>query len=377
MRVWHLISGEYPPTPGGVADYSRIVAAELARAGDSVHVWAPAPAGSAPNVDGVVVHPLPGHFGPRALRILGRSLSLDRGDRVLVQYTPHAYGMKAMNLPFCLWLAAQRGMNLTVMFHEVNYPIARGQRLRHNFLGAVTTLMARIVARAAGRIFVATPEWERRLHKLVPSGKPIMWQPVPSNIPLIDDREASRAIRSRYSNNGAPLLGHFSTYGGAISAELESLLCAALPRIPASAVLLAGRNSDQFRARFAAAHPEFSARVHASGGLAPEDLSLHLSACDLMIQPYRDGICTRHGSAMAAVAHSRPIATTVGRLSEPLWAESGAVALAPAGDAEALARLTEQVAADCALRMRLGCTAGRLYDERFDVRHTIAALRQN
>ncbi|HEY6395784.1 MAG TPA: glycosyltransferase [Candidatus Binataceae bacterium] len=375
MPTWHIITAEYPPTAGGVADYSKIVAEGLNSAGDHVHVWTPASAAARSARNGIELHELPGHFGPRALAALSRGLGAVNADCILVQYVPHAFGLKAMNLPFCLWLAAQRGRNVTVMFHEVAYPVERGQRLRHNFLGTVTHLMALIVARAAGRIFVATPEWERTLRKLIPSSKPIVWLPVPSNIPVIDDREASRSIRSRYSNNGALLLGHFSTYGGEIAGELESSLCAVLPRIPESAVLLVGRNSDQFRVRFAASHLDFSARVHASGQLAREDLSLHLSACDLMLQPYRDGICTRHGSAMAAVAHGRPIVSTFGRLSEPLWAESGAVALAPAGDAAGLAAEIARLAADETGRQRLGRTASELYKCRFDIKHTIGALR--
>jgi hypothetical protein len=37
-----------------------------------------------------------------------RSSVLNRraDDRLLVQYVPHAFGFKAMNLPFCLWLYA-------------------------------------------------------------------------------------------------------------------------------------------------------------------------------------------------------------------------------------------------------------------------------
>ena len=40
---WHILTGEYPPQPGGVSDYSRMVAHGLAAAGDEVVVWAPSP----------------------------------------------------------------------------------------------------------------------------------------------------------------------------------------------------------------------------------------------------------------------------------------------------------------------------------------------
>ena len=36
--TWQVITGEYPPQPGGVGDYTAQVAAGLAAAGDEVHV---------------------------------------------------------------------------------------------------------------------------------------------------------------------------------------------------------------------------------------------------------------------------------------------------------------------------------------------------
>ena len=51
----------------------------------------------------------PGEFGPAGLRRLDRELDRFPGPRtVLVQYTPHAFGWKAMNLPFAAWAASRR-----------------------------------------------------------------------------------------------------------------------------------------------------------------------------------------------------------------------------------------------------------------------------
>src|ERR1700682_5498496 len=106
LNRWHMITGEYPPQAGGVSDYSRVVARGLAAAGDKVDVYAPKTPGVDPNDESVVVHRLPGHFGPRALAELSRSLGRRKNERLLIQYVPHAFGFKAMNLHFCLWLYA-------------------------------------------------------------------------------------------------------------------------------------------------------------------------------------------------------------------------------------------------------------------------------
>ena len=121
-----MITGEYPPQTGGVSDYSRLVAHGLAAAGDHIDVYAPEGPGVEPD-DNVTLHRLPGHFGARALVQLSRALRRRPGDRLLVQYVPHAFGLKAMNLPFCLWLYshARRNGGAVVIFHEVNLGFGR------------------------------------------------------------------------------------------------------------------------------------------------------------------------------------------------------------------------------------------------------------
>lgn len=323
----------------------------------------------------VAVHRLPSHFGPRALAILGRELQRRPRNRVLVQYVPQAFGLKAMNLPFCLWLYARRRRDTTVMFHEVMFPLERGQSLRHNALGIVTRLMAVLVARSATRIFVSTLIWEQILRGLTRMDGPIAWLPVPSGIPVVDDPAGVGAAKRRYADDGVPLVGHFGTYATHIAQLLSYLLPRALSDHPALAVLLMGANSREFRAALIRENPEFAARVHATGTLPPQELSRAISACDLMVQPYSEGVSARRTCLMAALAHGQPVVTSSGTATEPLWAESGAVALASAGDLDAMRSLIAELLADEAQRACYSTKAMELYAQRFDLRHTVAALR--
>jgi len=375
VAIWHLITGEYPPQPGGVSDYSRLVACGLAAADDEVHVWAPECPAQLQSDDGVVVHRLPGHFGPRALAALAKSIDGSGQSRVLVQYVPHAFGFKAMNLPFCLWLFGRRHSRTAVMFHEVMFPMRVSQPLKHNVIGLTTRLMAMLVARSAERIFVATPLWDGLLRRFVGPHNSISWLPVPSNIPVIDDPAAVAAMRLAYSPDGVPLLGHFGTYTGLVAQSVEALLAPVLENRSDARVLLIGANSNSFRERWVAAHPGFVDRVCATGALAPEQLSPALGACDVMIQPYPDGVSTRRGSVMAPLAHGRAVVTTNGVATEPLWAQSGAVAMAPADDHDAMQSLIARMVADEGERLRMASAAKKLYAQRFALRHTIAALR--
>lgn len=367
---WHILTGEYPPTPGGVADYTRRVAGGLSAAGDTVTVWAPR-VESTVEASGVVVHGLPDHFGPRSLHVIGRALQCaDDEQRVLVQYVPHAFGWKGANVRFCLWLRAQRHTPVWVMFHEVAFPLGRGQRLVENGLGLVTHGMAAMVASAAERAFVSIPAWEPMVRRVAPSTC-VEWMPVPSSVDVQVDDAAVRRVRDRFARSGA-LIGHFGTFGRLIRPLLDAALPLVLQAVEAHIVLV-GRGSDEAAAEIRQRWPDLASRVTGTGHLDPRDLSHHVAACDAMLQPYPDGISSRRTSAMVALAHGRPLATTLGPLSEPLWADARGVIACPIGDAAALAR----ACADLTTRPAPGVSDAirALYAARFDLSHTIATLR--
>jgi hypothetical protein len=102
---------------------------------------------------------------------------------------------------------------------------------------------------------------------------------------------------------------------------------------------------------------------------------MHLSACDLLLQPYPDGITTRRTSAMAGLAHGRALVTNSGHLTEPIWSERGAVAIAPVTDTGAAAALARDLLADSGRREQLAKAGASVYADRFDISHTIATLR--
>ena len=76
---------------------------------------------------------------------------------------------------------------------------------------------------------------------------------------------------------------------------------------------------------------------------------------------------------MAALANGVPVVTTIGVLSEPVWSD-GAVAAAPAGDADRLARLALDLLDRPDRLAELGLAGQRLYQDQFALRHTVATL---
>lgn len=372
---WAILTGQYGRT-GGVSDYTTLVAAELAAAGDDVTIYASAPTLTQLAERRFKVVEVPGSFGVPAHRALDVAFRESRPDRVLVQYVPHSFGWHAMNVPFCLWLhARRRRYPIWIMYHEVAVAFRRRPPLRHNVIALATHVMAWLTARSASRIFIAALGWERNLRPMIPHGKQIIWTPIPSNVPVVEDVQGVSNIRRRHLADRKHLVGHFGTYGWWISEPLMVALTVLLEQRFDTSLLLMGLNSQAFRDKFVDRNPDLADRVYASGALPAPDVSRHLQACDIVIQPYPDGVSTRRGSAMMALAHGIPIVTNSGILTENIWREYRAVHMTPAGNPGQLARHANRLLNEQEEMRRLGAAGKALYEERFALRNTITTLR--
>ena len=370
---WHILTGEYPPQRGGVADYSRLVARGLVEAGDEVFVWAPSQGGELPRDQGVHVRPLPDNFGPTTLARLDQDLTRLPG-RVLLQYTPHAFGWKAMNVPLCAWLYGRRRA-FDVMFHEVAYPWLPRQSSRHRLLALAHRGMASLLLRGADRVFMSIPGWRPLLERLAPRFPTPVWMPVPSNLASPAPADEVEVLRQRLRGAScAGIVGHFGTYGLSIVELLEPVMVDLLESIPDLRVVLLGRGNQAFADRLLCRNQDWKSRLEVQADPSDRAISAHLAACDVLLQPYPDGISSRRGSAMAGIGLGLPIVTTEGHLTESLWRETGAVALAPANG---LTQTVQELLEDAPRRAELRCRASALYQARFAVEHTIRALRQS
>ena len=378
---WHLLTGEYPPRAGGVSDYTRLVATGLAAAGEEVHVWAPASSDvrSGAEGSGVTVHRLVDHFGPRGLGQLAAGLQRMPGhNRLLVQYVPHAFGYRAMNLLFCMWVAARRREQVWIMFHEAVVSFGEGRR-RNNLFAAATHAMAALLLQRADRVMLSIPGWQRYLERLTCRRLNWEWSPIPSNLPTEAPSAEVDRLRRRFLS-GSPeesrvrVVGHFGTYGFHIAPLVEALVPAVLGGHEDRRVLLLGRGSVQARRRIASAHPELAARLIATGPLSATQLVCHLASCDLMLQPYPDGLSARRSSLMAALALGVPVVSNRGHLTEPFWSECSAVRVEAAATEEALSSSVDRLLARPGELQRLGLRAAEVYRQHFALERTVDRL---
>jgi glycosyltransferase involved in cell wall biosynthesis len=377
--TWHLITGEYPPKLGGVAAYTAQLANALAAAGDEVDVWFPGPSQPSPSPPGIQLHPLPGHFGPAALARLDAGLARSPRPRILfVQYVPHAFGWKAMNLPFCYWLYRRRHRErIWAMFHEVAFPVSIRQPVRHNVLGAVTRAMAALVARAAERSYVATEGLVPFVRRFRSRRGPVEWLPVPSSLPTTADGDAVAAVRRRFASRPSHVVvGHFGTYPRLIGRPLTEALSRILRADTRRVGLLIGWGGQAFADRMAADHPELAGRLFAPGGLTAADTAAYIAACDLLVQPYPDGVCARRSSMMACLGLGAPVVTTRGHSTEPLWEKEKPAALVPVGNVSTIAAACDALLADENARRALGRRGRAVYDRWFRLERAVQTFRR-
>jgi glycosyltransferase involved in cell wall biosynthesis len=374
--TWVLLSGEYPPATGGVADYSCAVATALARLGHRVHVFAPAAPGEVINEPGIVRHTRSSRYSLSGLRDISRALSRLGETRILVQYVPHAFGLKGMNVPFCMWLALQSrrsGQHVITMFHEVAYPFRPGQPWRRDVMAVVQRVMARLVGAASEKIFVSVPAWKPLLHALGVRTNRMTELPIFSNLPLQPDPIRVRALREALAPGERILIGHFGT-GQQMVCELLDAVVPSLLAPSSRHLLLVGRGSDACAVRLGQQHPGLRSRVSGTGELSAEDAAAHLGTCDLLLQVYPDGLSGRRTTLMAGLALGLPVVSNLGALSEEYWSSSESVALAASPDPHLIVEAAENVIGNAILRRRLAERARAMYSERFSLQRTVDRL---
>lgn len=373
MSALHLLTCEYPPLMGGVSEHSRILAEAAAAVGYDVQVWTGA-AGTASA--GVQVHPALGDFSGAAIARADAALNeWPAPRRVVVQWVPHGYGRKGLNVAFSRWIRrrADAGDRIDLIVHEPFMDFF-GSSWRQPAAALVQRYMTWTVLRAAERVWLTIPGWEPRLRRARRPGQPApRTLPVPGTIPPVHDAAAVAALRRALLNGRSRLVGYFGAGGRYPLEALRSTVAQLGSHGADMAFVCIGRGSEAVAADVRAAMPSTAIPISASGALELDRVSLHLQACDALLQPYPDGVSGRRTTTVSALEHAIPVATTLGSLSEPFWSETQAVEAVPATATEtlpaALLRLLDPVRNAAA---RSGALA--LYRERFDPARTLKAL---
>ena len=360
---WHVVTGEYPPQLGGVSDYTYQVARELANTGDEVHVWAPDTDLEGFHEKSPQVHALPAGFGSHWLRELDRQLKSYASPRnILIQYVPHMYGWKSMNLPLCWWIFMQRKQNVCVMFHEVAFPFRGGQRLRHGLLAIVHRVMAWVILRSARHSFTSTDPYLALLRTLGNDDTPISMLRICSNIPQESYHSEGPPARQETSSSGLFKVGIFSSFGAELSEFLEPVIACLLEN-PEIEVALLGPG-ESLRKSIAEQHPETAGRVESTGRLHVSEIAQHMRRCDALLQLYPEGASAARGTLVGALASGVPVITSAGPETDRLLLESESMLISD-GSPQSVRKAVELLRENPACARELAVRAQHLYRDSF------------
>jgi hypothetical protein len=370
MSTVHLITCEYPPAIGGVSEHSRVIAEGAASLGFDVHVWTGAEGSGRPRVD---VHSTLQQFSALAFTRTDEGLADSSAPRrLIVQWVPHGYGRRGLNVAFAHWLLrrAKAGDSIDLVVHEPFIDFFGGS-WRQPFAAVVQRYMTWTALRAADRVWLTIPGWESRLQLYAGEKlRAARTLPVPGTIPLVKDQDAVKALRIKLLGGRSQLVGYFGA-GGRYAFNAIQKAASEISKHDAALVCI-GRGSDALSANLRAALDPVAA-VTGTGALDSVQVSLHLQACDALVQPYPDGVSGRRTTTISALEHGVPVATTIGWLSEEFWKTSEAVegvsAKEPSGLGAAALRLLEPRRNHAARR-----SAITLYRERFDPARTLRSL---
>lgn len=368
MRIG-LVTGEYPPMQGGVGDFSRELALALATLGHSVHVitharatFAVAPTGqgqaqpaNSARALSLRIHPVIRSWNFQslfAIRRLARALSL---DLLNIQYQAAAYGMT----PPIHFLPRLAGLPTVVTFHDLRVPylFPKAGRLRQ---AAVTYL-----AQTASGVIATDPGDEKELRR---RGIECVTQiPIGSNIAPAPPPDYNRA-EWRARSGVLPdefLLGYFGFLNPSKGGDTLIAALAGLVGRKANVKLIliggrAGSSDSQVNESFGAdverliADFDLADRIIRTGFVEAAEVSAHLSACDAMALPYRDGASFRRGTFMAALAHGCAIITTEPSYPMPELQDGVNIRLVPPDSASAIVLAVSELLDAPDLRARLG-----------------------
>jgi Glycosyltransferase len=331
MRIL-FITGEYPPQSGGVGDYTQRLGQTLANAGHEILVltivqqrWRilrVSPEGD---------QALSSDRGMASWRLIGlgsliRHIRRLQPDWCHIQYQTGAYGMH-IGVNVLPTILRHSNIATAITYHDLLPPYLFPKA------GMVREWVTLLPARTATAVIVTNPEDEAKLRT---SGLQPHLIPIGANIePVLPPDYDRTAWRSELGVTGdKALIGYFGLLSP--SKGIDLLIDVVIDHPQWHLLIIGGTATSATDRAFAEqvyrrlSIPALRDRVIVTGHVTAGQVSAHLSACDLVVLPFRDGASLRRGSLLAALAHGCAVITTPPASSTTAAALTGVVQFAAA-----------------------------------------------
>jgi glycosyltransferase involved in cell wall biosynthesis len=364
MLTVDIIFPVLPPALDGIGDHTAQFARALAPHAD-VRILTAQP--DAAPITGVTIESVFSTASRRDITAVADAIAASPPDVLLLQFNQFSYGRWGLN-PYLPWTLqrikrAHPQLCLAWMAHEDFVPptswkymiMRQWQRWQFKRLGALSDL-----------VFFSIEPWAQRYGPWF-ADTPVYHLPVGSNMPYLGvDRQEARD-RLGFSDSTF-VAGVFGTINPSRLMPFVRAAGTALHEHTDDLVLLyVGPNGAAFNDATA------PLPIHDAGTLPAREVSLHLSAMDLHLTPFIDGVSTRRGSFLAGLQHGLPTVATRGPLTDDLLIEADgeALLLADIDDADGFARHAVTLLQHPDRRSALGRAGQALFDEALSMDVTV------
>lgn len=275
---------------------------------------------------------------------------------VILQYNPFSFGRRGFAPSLLVWAARQRARRgpkgFDLMVHE---PYVAVTSARTAVMSAWQRLQFAVLRGLARRVVAPSADQARRCR----TRRRVAVIPVGSNLP--DRRAARQDGRRRIAASPGDIV--LVSFAASPAGRLQEYVRAAVAKLVAT-----GKRPVLLVLGAANAAPDdlpAAARVVVTGHLPDADLATLLSAGDIFLAPFVDGVSTRRTALMAAMQHQLAVIGTCTAQTDALLRDRAPLVLVRAGDSEAFAREVDELASNAERRASLGRSARDFYAREF------------
>lgn len=375
---WHFFTSEFPPQKGGVGLYANGLAQALYTEGHQVTVYSGMLAKKQINVNLTHTVEFPvnrniKNWDPNYLDTEIKASSKGNKHKLFFHLSSKMNLQTNPNL-ISNWFEKKKsdGFEIWVMIHEL-HPKFKLKHIR-KWLKYKKSLKAFI--KHADHVLVTNNLWSDRLAKITKSKQKLTFVPVSTTIPVTADPQNSFNLKKSFiERDDQIIIGSFGSFNDPkILFEYDQVMPKILRNNPDVIWLSLGRESEDFCKHFKKVHPEVADQIAYTGELNLEALSAHISACDILFQPYPDGVSTKRSSLMAGLAHGKPIVTSYGKNTGEIWNQEQILLMGDTKHPESMYILLDQLLQDKDLQLRLSQKSSQFYIEHFSLQHTVSLI---
>lgn len=307
-----IITGEYPPMPGGVGAFSRILAETMQKQGHDIHVL------SRDGTDSqtVPLSTIPS-WGMGSITPIQEWTYKHQFDLINLQFQTAAFDMS----PFVHFLPQMTPVPMVTTFHDLRFPylFPKAGKLRN-------WIVMNLARKSAGVIATNHEDAEKLSHlphnTLIPIGSNIMAE--------LHDYKRDTWRKKIGAGDKTFLIGHFGFIKEikGIDPLIEALAGLRKNGVPAKLVFIGGRSNsvdgsedETYLKRLDAkiAQMGLTDLIHRTGFVAESEVAAYLKAVDVIALPFLDGASYRRGSLMAAIQYACAIITTYPQMKIPTF----------------------------------------------------------